>query len=231
MTAPGGVAALDRGMHLLAAFSERDTSLSLSELSERSCLVPSTVSRLLQSLLFFEFVQRASANRYQLGPAVARLYGLYLRSFSLEALVLPVLQQLASQTRESASFHVRQGDHRLVLYRVNSSHLLSDQTREGELLPLHAGSGGHVLLAFGAEPGPRYDRIRKDGYMAAPVSDRAPELAGVSAPVFDVRHVVGALTLTLPSQRWNAAHIETVCAAAAALSRQLGGSARLAGAS
>src|SRR5674476_291999 len=44
----------------------------------------------------------------------------YTSNFRLDQHVLPVLQSLASGTRESAAFHIRQKDYRLCLFRFES---------------------------------------------------------------------------------------------------------------
>src|SRR5262245_51055498 len=116
----GGVAAVDRALMLLAAFREGDRSLGLVELTERTGLVKSTALRLIASLAHFGLVQRLDDGRYTLGPEVARLQAVYRASFSLEAVVMPVLHELVRQTKESGVYHVRQADARLCLYRVES---------------------------------------------------------------------------------------------------------------
>jgi DNA-binding IclR family transcriptional regulator len=65
-------------------------------------------------------VQRLEDGRYALGPEIARLQTIYTAAFSMDAIVQPVLRELVDKTRESASFHVRQGDARVCLYRVDS---------------------------------------------------------------------------------------------------------------
>ena len=117
--APGGAAAVDRALSLLAAFRLGDAALSLTDLAERTQLYKSTVLRLLASLEHAGLVQRRSDGDYSLGAEVARLNAVYAASFSLDAAVLPVLQALVAATRESAAFHVRQGEQRLCLYRVD----------------------------------------------------------------------------------------------------------------
>lgn len=52
------------------------------------------------------------------------------------------------------AFHVRQGDQRLVLFRVDSPQGLRDHVRAGDLLPLDRGAGGLVLMAYGGAKGP-----------------------------------------------------------------------------
>lgn len=216
--------AVDRALALLMAFQADDAGLTLSDLSERVGLVPSTVLRLLASLMHAGFVLRGADARYTLGPAAAQLHRVYAASFSLEDAVMPTLRALVEQTRESASFHVRQGTQRLLLYRVNSPQPLSDQSRAGDLLPLDQGTGGHVLQAFSGAAGELHDRIRQDGYMSLPVSDRSPDLAGISAPVFyPGGQLAGALTLTMPAQRYLASHIPVLRRAAQSLTAALGG--------
>ncbi|MVW70684.1 IclR family transcriptional regulator [Bordetella sp. 15P40C-2] len=226
--ADGGVTAVDRALAVLMAFREDDAGVTLRELSERVSLVPSTVLRLLASLIHAGFVQRDAEARYRLGPSAAHLNRVYAASFRLQDIVLPVLQTLVAQTRESASFHVRQGEQRLLLYRVNSPEPLSDQSRAGDLLPLDQGSGGHVLQAFSGATGDIYDRIRAEGYMSMPVSDRSADLAGISAPVFyPDRQLAGALTLTMPAHRFRKTHVPVLRRAAKSLTAALGGSPRV----
>ena len=124
--AEGGVAAVDRALSLMSVFGEGDASLSLIELAERTQLYKSTVLRLLASLMHAGWVQRLDDGRFALGPEIARLHGLYAASFSLERIVMPVLNDLVAATGESAAYHVRQGDARLCLYRVDSPHPVRD---------------------------------------------------------------------------------------------------------
>jgi DNA-binding IclR family transcriptional regulator len=218
----GGVAAVDRALMLLAAFREGDLSLSLAELAERTQLVKSTALRLLASLIHFGLVQRLDDGRYALGPEIARLQSVYTASFSLEKLVMPTLRELVHRTRESAVYHVRQGDMRLCLYRVDSPQPIRDHVQVGELVPLNRGTGGRVILAFSGAKGAVYERIRKDGYGAL-VGDRSPELAGISAPVFKAQgELVAAVTLTMPANRFREEHIAPTRAAARAISQKLG---------
>ena len=219
----GGVAAVDRALMLLTAFREGDVSLSLGELAQRAGLVKSTTLRLLASLMHFGIVQKLGDGRYSLGPEVARLQSVYIASFSLEAVVMPVLHELVRKTRESAAFHVRQGGHRLSLYRVDSPQAIRDHAKAGDILPLDRGAGGRVLMAFSGAKGANYEQIRKDGVVAA-IGDRSPELAGISAPVFQSGgDLAGAVTLTMPAGRFRKSLVAPVKAAAAAISARLGG--------
>jgi DNA-binding IclR family transcriptional regulator len=225
--APNGTAAVDRALSLLAAFKSGERALALQDLAERTRQHKSTVLRLLASLQHAQLILRLEDGRYCLGPGLARLHAVYASSFSMENVVLPALQELMKSTGESAAFHVRQGDSRLCLYRVDSPQPVRDHIRAGDLLPLDRGAGGHVLLAFSGAGGAKYERIRREGVLVLS-GDRVPELAGISAPCFDARGcLVGAVTLTMPTGRLDAGYRHPVVAAARAITRGLGGDAGL----
>lgn len=224
--APGGAAAVDRALSLLAAFRGGDDALSLAELSARTQLYKSTALRLLASLEHARLLQRLDDGRYCLGAEIGRLHGLYAASFSPQRVILPVLKQLVAATGESAAYHVRQGGARVCLYRVDSPQPVRDHMEKGDLLPLARGSGGRVLSAFepqlAAAAPPRERRVlaqvREQGYWAG-VGDRLAEVAGISAPVFGADGAIAAaLTLTMPSHRFDLRHVKPVLQAARRLS-------------
>jgi DNA-binding IclR family transcriptional regulator len=229
--APGGAAAVDRALSLLSAFQAGDEALSLAQFAERTQLYKSTVLRLLASLEHARLIRRQDDGRYALGMEIARLHGLYAASQSLDRIVLPVLRALVTATGESAAYHVRQDQGeswvRLCQFRIDSSHVVRDHVRAGDLLPNDRGAGARVLIAFGPEAErPRgakerklYDAIRAQGYCAL-VGDRTAELAGISAPVFHADgSLAAAVTLTMPTHRYDEGYIAPVRAAA----KELGG--------
>jgi DNA-binding IclR family transcriptional regulator len=221
--APGGAAAVDRALSLLAAFRAGDKALTVTALADRTRLYKSTVLRLLASLAHGGLMQRTADGRWALGPEISRLASIYAASFSLEDVVVPVMRELVASTRESVAFHVRQGDRRVCLFRVDSPHLLRDHVRAGDLLPLDRGAGGRVLLAFSGARGRLYDQIRRDGFVRV-TGDRVPGLVGVSAPVWSsAGAVVGALTLTVPEQRFQPSFVGALRGTAARLTELLGG--------
>lgn len=226
--APGGVAAVDRALSLLAAFKDGDDGLSLAQLAERTRLYKSTVLRLLASLEHGGWIIRLDDGRYAVGSAVARLHAVYAQNFSLDSVVMPVLKALVHATGESAAYHVRQGKERLCLYRVDSPNPVRDHARAGDLLPLDKGAGGRVLVAFDPElvdwmkkNRNHYARVRADGYEAL-VGDRHSEIAGISAPVFRRNgELAAALTLTMPAHRYDERYVKNVLQAARELGAQL----------
>lgn len=227
--APGGAAAVDRALTLLSAFTPGDNGLSLIELAQRTQLYKSTALRLLASLEHARLVQKLGDGRYALGAEIARLHGVYAASFSLDQVVLPVLRDLVAATGESAAYHVRQGEARLCLYRVDSPHPIRDHIRAGDVLPANRGTGARILIAFsarGIRAGNQKDRqlyakIREQGYYTA-IGDRLAEVAGISAPVFQADGTLaGALTLTMPANRYTERHVKPVLEAARRLAGQV----------
>lgn len=218
----GGVAAVDRALTLLEAFTPSDTALTLEALATRTGLVKSTALRMLASLQHFQFVQRLRDGRYVLGGGIARLHAVYSASFSLENEVLPVLQELTRKTNETAVFYVRHGDQRLALCRVESEEPVQTRVKVGDLVPIDRGSAGRVLAAFSGAKGRMYDEVR-EAKVAALKGDRVPDLSGIASPVFRADGALaGALTLTMPTHRYKKSYVALVKEAARALSARLG---------
>lgn len=208
--ASSGVAVLDRAFAILNAFGPADDRLTLTELSRRTGLYKSTVLRLLGALEHGGFVRKLNDGQYAIGHQPLRLASIYQRSFQVGPIVEPLLQQLSGDLGETASFYVRQGDHRVVLYRVEPSRSVRVAIRIGEEFAIDKGASGKVLLAFTEPSDPRWDEIRAQLW-AVSYGERDPETTSASVPVFDsTGQLVGALTLSGPKGRFDAPNIINV---------------------
>jgi DNA-binding IclR family transcriptional regulator len=197
--AKDGVAAVDRALSILLVFRPEDEALTLRDLAQRTGMYKSTILRLLASLERHEFIVRLEGGRYQLGPTLFRLGGLYQRSLKLQDHVLPVLHQLVRQSGESASFYTRQGTSRLCLFRVDSPHSVRDHVRVGDLLPLDRGAAGHLLLAWGG-PGAAGPRAKP---LVVTRGERDPETGAVAAVVLQHDGLAsGVLSISGPVNRF-----------------------------
>jgi DNA-binding IclR family transcriptional regulator len=217
-----GVNAVERALAVLDAFIG-DGSRGLAELAKATALAKPTVLRLLVSLERSGYVVRLADGRYQLGARVMQLGATYRSNFRLDQHVLPVLAQLAAETRESAAFHIRESGCRLMLFRVESPQAVRDVPRPAALIPLDETSTGHVLTTA-AWPIQDEDG-RVPVYFTSGVYDA--QTASVSTAVFSAGPVLaGALTISGPVGRFNATQVRDVAAqlaaAAAALSATLG---------
>ncbi|ARL91325.1 IclR family transcriptional regulator [Burkholderia pseudomallei] len=199
-----GVAVLDRAFAILNAFGPTDDRLSLAELSRRTGLYKSTVLRLLGALEHGGFIRKVNGGQYAIGHQPLRLATLHQRSFQVSSVVEPMLQQLSQDIGETASFYVRQGQYRLVLYRVEPSRSVRVSIRVGEEFAIDKGASGKILLAF-TESGDERWRDVRERMWAVSYGERDSETASASVPMFDsAGQLVGALTLSGPKGRFGA---------------------------
>jgi DNA-binding IclR family transcriptional regulator len=226
-----GVAAVDRALSVLRAFRTDDRTLTLAELAARTRIYKSTILRLTQSLIRAGLLLRLEDGRFRLGPEALRLGGLYQQAYDVGDVILPILADLRRKTGESVIFHVREGERRICLHRVESPHPIRYHVREGDELPLERGSGGRVLTAFSGAKGEPYETIRRQLHFVG-FGDRRPDVSGLSAPVFGPgQALVGAVTISGPSSRLDAAFarrsVPVLLKAVAQATRDLGGNAQV----
>lgn len=218
----GGVASVDKALTILKLFSSESPELTLIQIANATGLYKSTILRLLASLENSLMIVKQSNTKYILGPAIAVLYTACLHQQSLEKIVVTTLEKLTAETNESAAFHIRQGDQRLCLYRVDSTQALRDHVKVGDLLPIDKGAGGRVLVAFDGGNDRLSKKIRQDMVLAIS-GDRDKEISGISAPVFNPTGLIGVITLTMPTYRFNEGLKDIVKSCAKRLSEVLGG--------
>ena len=137
--------------------------------------------------------------------------------------MLPLLRELVAATRESAAFHVRQGDQRAVPVPRRFAASCCATTCAQATCCRWIAARGAVSCLLSRANGRLYDQIRRDGYLVR-TGDRVEGLTGISAPVWDsAGDLVGALTLTLPEQRMKPSFVDAVRRSALLATRSLGG--------
>lgn len=226
---PSGIDVLDRAASILFAFRRDDPPLTLTELSVRTGLYKSTLSRLAQALCHHKLLIRLDDGRYRIGSSAMHLGAVYEAGFDLRDILLPAMKSLTDEFGEAVSFHVREHDHRVCLYRIASRHSIRAEVQQGDVQPLERGAGGRVLLAFSGGIGAPYDEIR-ERYVYLSMGERDPETSGISAPVFRVgQELVGALGIVGPATRMGMDEMERyrprLLEVAAQVTAALGGNA------
>jgi DNA-binding IclR family transcriptional regulator len=231
MAGAAGVAAVDRALAILDAFTDKDAKLSLAELAKRTGLYKSTVIRLAKSLEKAHYLHRSDDGTYHLGSKVLSLGAIYQKHFGTAEIVPQTLREIVDELHEGASFYVRDDAQRLCLHRVESPRAVRDTIHVGDRLPLTVGAAGHVILAFSGLTGDKYDEIRRTMY-AASFGERDAETAAVACPVFGPeQRFVGALSVSGPRYRIEALGVQAILPVlfrhARKLTRTLGGDADL----
>lgn len=205
-----GVDVLDRAFSILFAFRAGDDGLSLAELSLRTGLYKSTLLRLAGALIHHKFLCRLEDGRYRLGPASFVLGCHYQAGLRLGDVLMPLMRALNREFGEAVSFHIREGDRRICLHRIDAIFSIRAQVREGDVQSLEVGAGGRVLLAFSGEPGEPYETIRRTHFYMS-FGERDPETGGISVPIFGTgQRLLGALGIVGPISRVDRAFMERV---------------------
>lgn len=228
-----GIGVLDKAMEVLRAVA--DSPCGLTELRERTGLPRATAHRLAAGLEVHRLLARDGAGRWRLGPALTELSaGVNDPLLAAGAAVLPQLRDL---TGESVQLYRRESATRICIAALESPAGLRDTVPVGARLPMTAGSGARVLLAYSDAatrravlPGAKFTErglaeVRRRGW-AHSAAEREPGVASVSAPVRDrAGAVVAAVSVSgpidrmgrRPGERW----ADDLLASSAELTRRL----------
>jgi DNA-binding IclR family transcriptional regulator len=204
-----GIGVLDKAVGVLHTIAE--SPCGLAELCDRTGLPRATAHRLAAGLEVHRLLARDGDGRWRLGPVVSELAARVNDPLlSASAAVLPRLREI---TGESVQLYRREGSSRICIAAVEPPAGLRDTVPVGARLPLTAGSGAKVLLAYGDEatrqavlPTAKFsDRtltdVRRRGW-AQSAGEREPGLASVSAPVRDAHGaVIAAISVSGPIDR------------------------------
>ncbi|MEF7612523.1 IclR family transcriptional regulator [Aquincola sp. MAHUQ-54] len=197
----GATVAVLRALSLLGAFQLGESQLSLAELSRRCNMHKTTVLRMARTLARAGYTVQRDDGTWRLGPACGWLGARYQAGFDVQNVVEPTLRHLSRISGESAAFHVREGNARTCLIRVEGPQALRHHARMGEALPLDKGSPGRVILAFSGEAGEIYETIRARGYHFT-LGERDKHVSTVSAPVFGLNwRLLGSVCIVGPISR------------------------------
>jgi DNA-binding IclR family transcriptional regulator len=141
------VQSIGRAFAILEEVARHADGIGLADLSKRVGLHNSTTFHLVKSMLALGYIrQPRDDKRYRVGR---HLFTLAANSFEVEMknLAMPVLEDLSSETGESAHFCVRMGDIVVVIARTWGSGAFQLMDRAGVVRPAHCTALGKVILA------------------------------------------------------------------------------------
>lgn len=136
-----------KAIDALALFSAKEPRLSLTEISRRLGLPPSTAHHLLQTLMARGLVEQAESGEYALGTALIVLSQSARVNVELRDRAAPLLRELADACHESIYLTVRENEWTLYIYAIESRHRLMARTAIGDRVPMHCTANGKAILA------------------------------------------------------------------------------------
>lgn len=245
--ASGSVQVLAKSVRVLDCFTPERPRLSLAEMRHATGLPPTTVARLVKSLVDLDLLQRRG-DEYGVGLRVLGWTASATAGSDLMESVGPVLVHLRDFTGETAGVYIRRGVKRVAVAVEHSLQSIIYRASIGQVMPMHAGAAGKVFMAFddraleatlaqdaGETGGVLANRaelervlavVRRRGWCYTQ-GERQQGLNSVSVPVFGADgHVVAALAIGGPSFRLTPDTAEQIgppmAEAGLSLSRRLG---------
>lgn len=196
------VATVGRAVAVLRALADSPVDLGNNEISRRTGINASTVSRLLATLAQNELVRRVpETGRFRLGPRLVELGNAALARDDLRQLAHPHLEALTAATGETATLSVPDEHSTITVDFVQSPASVRSVAQVGRPSVTHATATGKVFLAhrgrLPAGPLPAYTsrtitdaaalaaevaRARKRGWAQA-IGEREQDLNAIAAPV------------------------------------------------
>ena len=171
---------------------EANGPLSLIELQDATGMPRATAHRLASALEDHGLVRREANGKFALGMGLVSMGKAASSALPLTEIARPVLDALRATTGESVQLYVREGEGRRCVVSLESPHGLRWIVPEGSLLPLDAGSAGHVLAG---------ERVDKRGWIQS-IGEREAGVASVSAPVVNAHGIiVAAISVSGPIER------------------------------
>lgn len=248
--AANSIQSIQRAAALMRCFTEADPELGVTELSQRTGLHKSTVSRILSTLQREGFVgQNPATGRYRLGIGLISLAGVALGRVDVRSAAYYHLDALVESTQETVNLAILDGGECVIVDSRSSPKPLRYTSWIGRRLPLHCTANGKVLLAGLDEqrrrlllvfPLRRYTpgtivaetalaaelaRVEARGYASAE-GEFEEGYCAVAVPIVDSRgHTVASLSVSGPSLRMEratlAGYVDQLSQASARISTEL----------
>lgn len=187
-----------------------------TEISNDLDMNVSTVYRLLQGMKKNSFVaQNPNTKKYYLGIGFIYFAEIVKENNIVGEIMLPFLEKLYNEIKESVFIAIKEGDNSLVIERINSRHELCIVKQIGDIYKITETAFGKVLLAYQPE-GIRkrilgendnainieeiLKGIRVRGYHYE--EDVVKQLTTFSAPIFSTKGVIiASLSAVIPNYR------------------------------
>jgi IclR family KDG regulon transcriptional repressor len=219
-----GSQAVHRVLGILLCWTDEDSTLSLTEIAQRTGLTLPTAHRMIKALQAEKFlVHDKISGHYGLGPAILDLARVLLQRSDQDELVstvIPHLERMRTITGETVGLHIPMGDLRLCIAELVSRNPIRTATGVGRTFPLPAGASGQILTAWSQERLELVERqigaseerraklhkdlvkVRRNRY-AISEGETIPGATALALPLFGPNNDVRAeVNVTGPASRW-----------------------------
>lgn len=221
------IQSLDRGLIIMEALSRSQELMGLPELAELLGVDPSTVYRLLGTLLNRGFViQDPISKKYSIGLKVIELSRRAIDSVQIRVTSKPYIRQLVAETGESTNLAIFSDKSAICIDHKTSPSPLAVTNEIGEPFIYHATAMGKVILAFQPDDiqeeilsnytferftpntissammlSAQIESIQKN-YFAVDDEERFIGVRCIAAPIFDyTEKMIASIGITGPSSR------------------------------
>jgi DNA-binding IclR family transcriptional regulator len=219
------IASVDHALRI-ATMLQLEGPSTVTEISQRLGVAPSTAHRLLAMLVYRDFAVQDADRTYRVGPVLELAAHSQSAASRLRASALPHLRRLVDVLHESANLTIRSGNTARFIASAESDQSLRVGNREGMVFPAHRTTGGLILLAelsdeelaatyapdqYADHPGDRPDleglavelaSVRRNGFA---FNDGRSErgVVAVGVPVRDSSGIaVAGVSVSMPSVRY-----------------------------
>lgn len=233
------VQALEKALEIIDILAQQDTDegLGISELNDKLDLGKSTIHRLLDTLVAYQYVERLENNNYRLGWGLFQIGSSIPRQRKIEKIELKALKDLSNKFKETVNLGVRDGSDVIVAAKIDpeTNSRLKVDSHVGEREPFNATALGKVLFSELSEEEVRntlkgmefrqftpktitniddylkeIKKVKEQGYAL----DDEEFYTGLTCVAMPIRghegNIVAALSVSGPSFRFGVDKIETV---------------------
>ena len=145
------VEALARGLEVLSCFHPSDRSLGNQEISKRTKLPKSTVSRLTFTLAELGYLNATEGNKYSLGSTMIALGYRMLARMDIRRIARPLMQALAEHTQASVNLGIRDRLNMIYVDTYRNTSTFTVQLDVGSQIPIATTSMGRAYLCAMSE--------------------------------------------------------------------------------
>ncbi|MGI5920820.1 MAG: IclR family transcriptional regulator [Syntrophomonadaceae bacterium] len=228
------VQSVERALSIIEAMAQYGIPMSLGELAARVDLKPSTVHRLLSTLMAKGFVNQDDNSRYKLSIKLFDIGNTATYAMDIKEIASPFMRELLDKCNETVNLAVLDQDEVVYIDQLESNNIVIVKmfARIGNRGPAYCTGSGKVLLAgLSPEDLNKYishvnlqkftsdtitdpamlvkelARVRREGY-ALDLGERDEGVRCVAAPINNHEgQVMAALSVSGPSMRMTASYI------------------------